>query len=330
MVRIAQIGTSRNSHGADTFNTMKKLTRDFDIVGYALPENEREEFPERMPVFDGYKEMTVEEILADPSIDAVTVENEEKYLTKYALLAAKAGKHVHMEKPGGKEAEDFAQLIATVKEKKLAFQTGYMYRYNPLISSILADAKAGKYGEIFSVEAQMNCIEPAQCRKWLENYPGGMTFFLGCHLIDLVYQLQGEPQRIIPMNRVSGYEGFSSEDEGMVVFEYPKGNSFIKTTAIERGGYARRQLVITGSKGTVEVKPLEMPGQAWGQMTESTDYFSDSWPDRGEHRISPDHDRYEAMMADFSAMVRGEAVNPYTPDYELKLHDLLLKCCERK
>ena len=330
MVRIAQIGTSRNSHGADTFITMKKLPRDFEIVGFALPEDEREACPERLATFDGYREMTVEEILTDPTIDAVTVETEEKYLTKYALMAARAGKHIHMEKPGGREAEDFARLIETVKEKGLVFQTGYMYRYNPLIASVLADAKAGKYGEIFSVEAQMSCNEPAQCRQWLENYPGGMTFFLGCHLIDLVYRLQGEPRRVIPLNRVSGQDGFASEDEGLVVFEYPRGNSFIKTTAIERGGYARRQLVITGTRGTVELRPLEMPTGHGGQITEGTVYLSESWTDRGQPLISPEHDRYEAMMADFAAMVRGEVVNPYTPDYELGLHNLIVKCCERK
>ena len=50
--------------------------------------------------------MTVEEILEDPDIEAVVVETEEIYLFKYASLAADAGKHIHMEKPGGlSEAE---------------------------------------------------------------------------------------------------------------------------------------------------------------------------------------------------------------------------------
>ena len=76
-IRVAQIGTSEYSHGQPVFRTLTECPDVFEIVGYALPENEREKFPEQVKAFDGYKEMTVEEILADDSIEAVTVETEE-------------------------------------------------------------------------------------------------------------------------------------------------------------------------------------------------------------------------------------------------------------
>ena len=82
-IKIAQIGTSTNSHGNDIFNNLKRNSDLFEIVGYTLPENEREKFPERMADFEGYREMTVDEILKDPEIEAVTVETEEIYTTKY-------------------------------------------------------------------------------------------------------------------------------------------------------------------------------------------------------------------------------------------------------
>ena len=106
-VKVAQIGISENSHGSPIWTTMKKLPALFELVGYALPEGEREKFPAQVKVFEGYTEMTVEEILADPEIEAVTVETEEIYLTKYALMVARAGKHLHMEKPGGTNLSDF-------------------------------------------------------------------------------------------------------------------------------------------------------------------------------------------------------------------------------
>ena len=118
-IKIAQIGTSKNSHGKPIFRTLTELSDVFEIVGYALPEGEREKFPAQMDVFEGYTEMTVEEILSDPEIEAVAVETEEIYLTKYALMVAKAGKHLHMEKPGGVELSDFRKLISILKEKSL-------------------------------------------------------------------------------------------------------------------------------------------------------------------------------------------------------------------
>lgn len=106
-IKIAQIGTSLNSHGNEIWNTICQQEDLFEIVGYALPENERKKFPTRMSDFEGCREMTVDEILNDTEIEAVAVETEEMYLTKYALMVAKSGKHLHMEKPGG---EYFAKV----------------------------------------------------------------------------------------------------------------------------------------------------------------------------------------------------------------------------
>ncbi|MBO7169937.1 MAG: hypothetical protein J6W28_02020 [Clostridia bacterium] len=90
-IKIAQIGTSKNSHGNDIWATLLKQSDIFEVVGFALPENEREKFPKQVQIFEGYPEMTVEEILSDPEIEAVAVETEEIYLTKYAMMVVKAG-----------------------------------------------------------------------------------------------------------------------------------------------------------------------------------------------------------------------------------------------
>ena len=41
-IRVAQIGTSRYSHGNDIFSTLVKHPEVFDIAGFALPEGEKE------------------------------------------------------------------------------------------------------------------------------------------------------------------------------------------------------------------------------------------------------------------------------------------------
>ena len=51
--------------------------------------------------------------MSDSTIKAVVVEAEEVYLTKYAVLAANAGKHLHMEKPGGICFADFKDNLIT-------------------------------------------------------------------------------------------------------------------------------------------------------------------------------------------------------------------------
>ena len=326
-IKIAQIGTSRNSHGTAIWNSLKKQPELFEIAGFVMPEQEKEKFPEQVRDFEGYKELRLEEILENPEIEAVTVETEEIYLTKYAALAAKHGKHMHMEKPGGTDLGEFEKLISTVKSNQTVFHTGYMYRYNPIVMELMEKIRAGELGEIINVEAQMNCYHTQTTRQWLSCFPGGMMFFLGCHLVDLILQIQGVPEEIIPMSCSTGLDGIRAADFGMALFRYKNGISFAKTSAVETGGSARRYLMVSGTKGTVELKPMEVLTEG-GQYTDVTEYRKpETWRDPGEQRRSIVYDRYDDMVRSFGAMVLGEKKNPWNYDYELLLYKTVLQAC---
>ena len=325
-IRIAQIGINTHSHGPQIFKEMKNLPELFEIVGYVLPENERERLSHKMKHFDGYPELTLEEVLKDPSVEAVAVETDEIYLTKYAKLAVDAGKHVHMEKPGSPDPGAFEALISAVKKSGKVFHTGYMYRYNETIRDLISRVKKGELGQIVSVEAQMSCTHPLWVRNWLAEMPCGMTWFLGCHLIDLILQLQGLPKKVIPLNKRTGYEDAEGTDFGMAVFDYEKGVSFYKTSNVERGGFLRRQLVVTGTEGTVEIRPLEAGPEA-AQTTFSRTVCDTEWTADAPFAESEPRGRYTEMMKSFAAYVRREKENPYTPDYELELFKTLRKAC---
>ena len=327
-IRIAQIGTSQYSHGHPVFNTIASLTDVFEVVGYALPENEREKFPAQVAAFDGYKEMTVEEILADETIDAVAVETEEIYLTKYAAMVVNAKKHLHMEKPGSLSLEYFIEMVNTAERNGTVFHTGYMYRYNPVIKPLLERIDKGELGDIISVEAQMSCYHPEPFRAWQSTFPGcGMMFFLGCHLIDLVYRIKGEPKRIGSYLGSSGMDGVCVPDNTVVVMDYESGPSFVKTADVERGGFLRRQLVVTGTKETVVIEPLEKVFEGELLTTGYRSITSDEWSGDGERLVSEPYHRYKDMMLGFASFVRGEKKNPYGYEYEKNLARLLHECC---
>ena len=323
-IRIAQIGINRFSHGPDIFETLRALPDVFAIAGYALVEDERETCADKLHVFDGFPELTVEEILADPTIEAVAVETDEIHLIKYAKIAADAGKHIHMEKPGSPDGAAFDALIDAVEARGRVFHLGYMYRYNPYIADAVARAASGELGDIFAVEAQMSRLDGETVRRWLGTFPGGMMFYLGCHLVDIVLRIQGMPQRILPLSRpiADGY----GDDYGMAVLEYPHGVSFVKTAGTEIGGGSRRQLVITGTDGSIEIRPLEMriPGNGYLFQSQKCETMSGK---PVQESTSEPFDRYIPMMRAFAGMVCGELENPYTPEYERTLFHTLLACC---
>lgn len=331
-IRVAQIGTGHD-HAADIMNTLRMKQDLFDVVGYArVPEdtwNDSFGYGHYRERYDGVPEMTVEEILNRQDLDAVFIETEDRALTRYAIKAAERGFAIHMDKPGGISGDEFDRLIDLVEEKKLVFHVGYMYRYNKAIQKVKQDIRDGLLGEILSVEAQMNCLHGAEKRQWLADYPGGMMYFLGCHMVDLIYSIQGEPEAVIPLNAVSGVDGTSSEDFGMAAFRYPNGTSFAKSSALEDGGFQRRQLVVSGTRGTVEIRPLE-----------DTDVRAENLfvPMRGRVREVVNHreyasytteifGRYDGMLEAFASYVRGEKENPCSPEYERNLHRILLKAC---
>ena len=137
----------------------------------------------------------------------------------------------------------------------------------------------------------------------------------------------GKPDRVIPYNRRTGKDGIGSEDFGMALFEYKNGISIVKANASEVGGFARRQLVVVGTKATVELKPLEIFTDS-GTVTDVSIYRkADDWWDPGEKSRSGNFGRYDVMMKEFAEFVAGEAVNQYTYDYELELYRILLECC---
>ena len=144
-------------------------------------------------------------------------------------------------------------------------------------------------------------------------------------IVDLIYQIQGEPEEVIPLNCSTGTDGISSEDYGMAVFKYKNGVSFAKTNGSEYGGFLRRQLVICGERGSIEIKPLEVIADN-GVYTVLNDYCTDSWTDPWRTEKTEVYPRYDVMMKNFAELICGKE-NPYSYDYELNLYKLILKAC---
>lgn len=328
-IRIAQIGIGHD-HAADTFRGLWKRPDLFEIIGWCPVPGEEDRVETMKVLYDFFRktpQLTLQELLNKPELEAVTVETDDWNLTKYALFAAEKGLHIHMDKPGGLISQEYETMLKTVKKGGKTFQTGYMYRYNPAYLEVLRMVENGELGPIYSVEAHMDCEHPAQKRAWLGHFGGGMMNFLGCHLVDLVFRLQGIPEEILALNASSGFDDVTAKDIGFAVFRYPHGVSFVKTASCEPGGFLRRQLVVCGQKKTVMLMPFERYVEG-GQKTDVRVCTAGKpWGCDGEVHSTDTYDRYDAMLEDFACFVRGIRENPYSLEYEARLHRLLLAAC---
>lgn len=329
-IKVVQIGTGHD-HAPAAMNCLLSLADVFEVVGYVyVDDGEQAINCANNAQFKGLKRLTLEEAFAIPDLDAAVIETDDTNLTKYTRLALERGLAVQMDKPGGQDEKEFNDTFDYAKEKGLVLHTGYMYRYNPAIKKATQMIKDGEIGEVYSIEAQMSCCLPEKKRAWLKNFKGGMTNFLGCHLIDAILRMKGEPKEIIPLNTVSRPD-LGGEDVGLVVFKYDNCTATIKSNCMESGGPMRRKIVITGEKGSIEINPTEYPKAGFGNAIftdiRTTLLKDDYWNCRPEPQTFGPYDRYEEMFLEFANIVNGQIKNPYSYEEEKFLHKILLKAC---
>lgn len=323
-IRIGHIGTAHD-HSIGFMDCVRSFPDVFEIVGIAESDPDQYARNKNHPAYAGLEFMTQDELF-QRGVDAVQIETYELDLIKTALPWAQKGVHLHIDKPAGDNLSEYLDLLKTAKEKNLIVQMGYMYRYNKAVEQCIKWIKEGLLGSIYQVDAIMNTEHSKDKRAWLGDFKGGITFFLGCHLIDLVYLIQGMPNNVVPFNRATGFDGLTSIDHGFCVYEYDHGISTIRSTSTEINGYGRRQLVVCGSKGTVEIKPLENPTVM--TLSLKSDTAGREYKDtKKEVSVPPQGGRYDDMMLHFAGMIRGEVHNPYDYDYEYQLHKLILASC---
>lgn len=319
-IKIGQIGIGHN-HGEPKMEAVRKFPELFEVVGYA-EENERwiEKRGENAG-YAGLPRMSVAELI--DRCDALLIECDVWDLTKYARLCVDAGKHIHMDKPASGTLEEYKYVLDTAKEKELVVQLGYMYRYNPAVLKCLEHLKNGDLGEIYSINAEMSTFHPVHYKKWLTNFGGGIMYILGSHLVDLIVYMLGEPQRITSFLKHTGLDGVDFEDNNLAVLEYDKALARIFVSSVEVNGYGRRQLVVSGSRGTVNICPMENPMHMTYSDTSITDQTYNDVKIEIPVTDNTVGGRYDDMMKDFYAYMMKEKQNPFTYEHDYLVQKVL-------
>ena len=318
-LKIAQIGVEHD-HAADIMLTIRNLDM-FEVVGYSRVDDLDIQFTPKKEIYKDVPEYTVEELLNIEGLEAVTIETCEKNLIKYALMALEKGLYVHIDKPGNESLEDFEKLINLVKQKNLTLHFGYMYRYNPAILKVRELAASGELGEIYSIETHMPTMYTDEKRKWLCSLKGGMMFFLGCHMLDVILQFIGKPQNVLPLSRSSYKNKIDSKDLGFAVLEYKNKNAFVEVSAVEAKAPMARKIKIVAEKDTIEINPVEhFTGKGIYEIESAYTRAS-----TGETIYMPKTTRYGEMMKNFYDISMGNKQNEISLDYELELFKTILE-----
>jgi predicted dehydrogenase len=231
--------------------------------------------------------------------------------------------HIHLDKPGGESLSAFESMLDEAGRRELTVQMGYMYRHNPAVQFCLKAVREGWLGEIFEVHAVMSRKDGVPYRKWLSTFHGGAFFIFGCHLIDLIVAMLGKPDHVTPFQRRTLPDADDLYDSGLAVLEYPRATATVRASVVEVEGYKRRQFVVCGTEGTIEIFPLEPPKLRLA-LAHPREPFVRGYQDV---ELPPIPGRYDEQLAELAKIVRGEMENPYPLSHDLIVQEALLAAC---
>ncbi len=317
-----------HAHADNNIGAMKK-TPGVKIVGMCEPNGELIE-AKRRNAADIYGDIPVmsENELLGAGLDAALIESVVPDLTPLAAKCVDAGLHVQMDKPAWIDLSEYKRILDKAKANGLAFHTGYMYRYNGGFREIVRSVKSGELGDVYNIYAQMCTEHTVDERKRFASYgvPQPINYIFGCHLLDLILLILGEPKRVEAFGASSGKDGLDLEDTTVVVLEYEKGVATYKVSSVEINGANMREFTVAGSKRTISLRPIEPAAMA---VTDAGKYWSCvpvvTYPDsefpeaRGR--------RYDLMMLDFVRAARGEDESEFSYEHEYLLQKYLMLTC---
>lgn len=316
-IKLAQIGTG-HAH-ASKLGVYRK-SDEYEVVGIAEPNEKLRAKAEQQAVYKDLPWMTTEQLLVVPGLQAVLIETEVRDSLAAAKLAIDAAKHVHLDKPAGESLPKYRQLLAEAEKKKLLVQMGYMFRYSPAVLLMKKFLAEGWLGDLFEVHTVMSKVVGDGERTNLAQYPGGIMFELGCHVIDLVVGTLGKPDRVTAIARHVSPREDKLLDNMLATLEYKNAIATVKSSAVEVDGGRRRHFAVCGRSGTFHIQPLDAPNVTYTLDRDQGEYK------KGTHEVKfGNYPRYVGDAKDMAAIIRGEKECDYSYAHDLAVQETVLR-----
>ena len=220
-----------------------------------------------------------EEVLADPSVEAVVVAT--PVPTHYALTRAAldAGKHVFVEKPPAMRAAEMAELVQLAEETGRVLMPGHLLLYHPGVRKLKELVDSGDLGDVLCVYGNRQNLGTIRTNE-------NALWSLGVHDLSVILHLIGEE----PSEAWAHGNAFLTPGVEDVVFCYlrfPSGkiahlhlswldpHKMRKLTVVGRDKMAVFDDMELERKITVYEKAPEQPAQSYGEWrTRTGDIFS--------------------------------------------------------
>ena len=216
------------------------------------------------------------QVLEDQRVEIVNISGPNHVHAEQGIAAAKAGKHLMIEKPMVLSMEENRALRDAVAEAGVKSVVSFVLRWNPLFENLKSLLAAGAIGELFFVEVDYWHGIGTWYGGWQwahKKRTGGSTMLLaGCHAVDAVRWFAGD--EVVEVTAYSNNtKGLYEYDANVVaVLKFAGGAIGKSSTLLDCEMPYSLNIDLAGTEGTLRDNRLWskklLPGQTgWTEMS---------------------------------------------------------------
>lgn len=209
-------------------------------------------------LYDSYADM-----LADADVQAVSICTPPNMHPEQAILAARAGKHILIEKAAANDPKSLGEMHRAVQQAGVRTVVSFVLRWNPQFALIRRTLADGVIGDIFYAEVDywhnIGPQYPQYAWNVKKEIAGSSLLSAGCHAVDAIrWFVQDEPIE------VSAYSHCGNPD-----YEYPttvvgilkfRGGAVGKVSSILDGRFPYLfNIDLLGSRGAIRDNRIFAP-----------------------------------------------------------------------
>lgn len=268
-----------------------------------------------------------ETLLADPAVEAILVITPPNAREEIVAAAAKAGKHVLMEKPVERSTEAAERIVRLCDDAGVKLGVIFQHRFRAASEALAAKVASGELGQLYAVNLVVPWWRPQvgyydkPGRGTFAQDGGGVLITQAIHSLDLMLSLTGPVRAVTALAATTGLHQMETEDFVSGGMEFVNGavGALMATTANFPGG--AESLTLNFEKASATLTGGNLTLNWMDGRTETIGEASNSGG--GADPMAFPFDWHQAQIEDFVAAIRGDHQPRSTGHTALDVHRLI-------
>lgn len=242
-------------------------------------------------------------ILNDPSIDAVFLSLPHHLHEGVAVEAARAGKHIMLDKPIARTLDEADRIIDAAHANNVTLMIAHQMRFYPPFRKLHAMITHKSLGRtIYAETRHYQNFNPSATSNWRRkaSVGGGCVIGSGVHNIDMMRWFFGEPSEVFAMG-VNDVARLDAEAAASIAFRFASG-LVVNFTCNWAGhgalnGYEWGEWLVSCERGDISMRNGLTIGRNYGETVESVDGSDMAYESLWTHFANCIGDRTEPLIS---------------------------------